>query len=661
MNNPILYCSVNINENNKNLIREIEHLSSVDRNSQFYIVNSLHGDKYTYPNSENFLVLLSPKHKIMFINLSNEEDSFNNFIEDFIEDLASLSDKFNYKNYIGRPRVWREELTSKNDKENLNNILIKNTIASDDVRRVELLISLIMGSINDVSKIGVSEPKSRLEKVKNNIILFDAEQTRFIYQNFGKKSVSIQGLSGTGKTELLLHKLKELYSSEEPHKIFVTCHNIALANSLRSRIPEFFNFMRVDKQIEWNKLLWVDRAWGSKMDKHSGIYSFICDFYGIPFLKYSRGTTYKTIFSSALEWLKKLDQSKIEYAFDYVLVDERQDFPNEFFELLELVTRKQIFIAGDIFQDIYENTSTTELNVDVVLNRCYRTDPRTLMFAHGLGIGLFEEKKLNWFDDSYWSALGYKLDRQANNEVKLTREPIRRFENLMDETFDSVIIHNTTSIKLVAKLLNDLKTTYSTISAHDIAIIILDDNARTYSYIDELSVTVASQVGWSINRAYETKIKEKDKIFVSNPNNVKGLEFPFVICITNSIKSSYRYRNVLYTMLTRSFIQSHLLVTEATNLDVLIKGLGIINTQNCIITNEPTAAEKMEIQNAIVNFNQSQNISYHDFLNAIFDEYQLSQNKRKALIEMISKTQIEQFNAEVTRDFILKTKDFLPE
>ncbi|MBX2913814.1 MAG: ATP-binding domain-containing protein [Cyclobacteriaceae bacterium] len=63
-----------------------------------------------------------------------------------------------------------------------------------------------------------------------------------------------------------------------------------------------------------------------------------------------------------------------------------------------------------------------------------------------------------------------------------------------------------------------------------------------------------------MNRAYESKSKVEDTIYITNPNNVKGLEFPFVICLTGTINDSYRYRNILYTMLTRSFLQSYLLV-----------------------------------------------------------------------------------------------------
>lgn len=82
--------------------------------------------------------------------------------------------------------------------------------------------------------------------------------------------------------------------------------------------------MKVEKQIEWNKQLWVDRAWGSQRDKNSGLYSYICHFYGIPFLQFSATTNYKKIFTQALEYINKLETYEFEYAFDYILIDERQ-------------------------------------------------------------------------------------------------------------------------------------------------------------------------------------------------------------------------------------------------------------------------------------------------------------------------------------------------
>lgn len=65
--------------------------------------------------------------------------------------------------------------------------------------------------------------------------MFDGEQTRFIYGDYTGtgKQIIVQGLSGTGKTELLLHKLREIYLTDPKLPIGFTCHNKILADSLR--------------------------------------------------------------------------------------------------------------------------------------------------------------------------------------------------------------------------------------------------------------------------------------------------------------------------------------------------------------------------------------------------------------------------------------------
>ena len=493
--------------------------------------------------------------------------------------------------------------------------------------------------------------------MRNNIILFDGQQTRFIYQEFPKKSISIQGLSGTGKTELLLHKLKELYTSKEDIKIFFTCHNIALANTLKKRIPEFFNFMKVEKQIEWNKKLWMDRAWGSQKDKNSGLYSYICHFYNIPFLGYSYSTDYKKIFTQALEHINKLEPSEFEHVFDYILIDERQDFPDVFFELCEKIVKEKVYIAGDIFQDIFESADKVELNVDVLLNRCYRTDPRTLMFAHAIGMGLFENKKLNWLTDEHWEASGYKIKRNGR-DVSLSREPIRRFEDLEVENFSSMEIQKYTGIAQIIEIIKNLQKENTTLTPDDVAIIILDDNKAIYDFVDNLGFQVLSQLGWEINRAYDSKVKINNTLFVSNRNNVKGLEFPFVICVTAQIKDDYRYRNSLYTMLTRSFIQSYLLVKNVQGLEVQKTGLKIINEQKCIKTLEPTEAEKAHIRSTIIKVQEELNISYDDFLTNIFNELKIDSKCRKKLKKPIEEVIEDKFDAEETRKFIEANREF---
>ena len=111
-------------------------------------------------------------------------------------------------------------------------------------------------------------------------------------------------------------------------------------------------------------------------------------------------------------------------------------------------------------------------------------------------MGLFEKKKLNWFEDSYWETIGYKMERFEKREVHLSREPIRRFEDLDVDDFPSMIIQKTTKVNSVIEIIKKIKSTHITVEPHDIAIIILDDKkseALAVAEGDNLSLAIGKK------------------------------------------------------------------------------------------------------------------------------------------------------------------------
>jgi len=249
------------------------------------------------------------------------------------------------------------------------------------------------------------------------------------------------------------------------------------------------------------------------------------------------------------------------------------------------------------------------------------------MFSHAIGMGLFEKDKLNWLTDKEWEASGYYVEKN-NNKVYLRREAIRRFEELDTESFKSMHIDRLENLRQVISVIQNLRKSNPTLEPDDVAVIILDDNKTIYQYIDKLEYEIIEQLGWKVNKAYENKRKVDGQLFISNKNNVKGLEFPFVICITARIKNDYRYRNTLYTMLTRSFIQSYLLIKNESDIDVQQQGLKIINEQKYIQTTEPSEPEKAEIRSTIIKLKEERNMSVADFLTMIFDELKIKSKHR---------------------------------
>lgn len=611
---------------------------------QMYLLKSPLGNKkYVYADKDSF-ILLSPHHKITFITCRGILDNvFEDYYEDVIEDIGAISDKFLYKEYIGRTREWKEKLTRKVLSESLlkNINQFYNEAYVEDVvirRKLELVISLFIGSINDITNVSLDEPKEILDKVKHKIQLFDGDQTNFIYGSLDKKVVTIQGLSGTGKTELLLHKLKELYTENESNRIFFTCHNKILAKNLHERIPAFFNFMKIEQQIEWNRRLWCSNAWGSQGDRDSGLYRYICYFYGISFYTYSQGNSFLQVCQLALQELKKKKEEEGDewkYAFSYVLVDESQDFDDTFVELCLLVTEKQVYIAGDIFQSIFEDASNHSTEPDFLLSRCYRTDPKTLMFAHALGMGLFESRKLWWLDKKEWQECGYDV-QETDGKYILTREPIRRFEDLGDD-YDSVRIYSTEQFANgIVFIIKDLIKENPTISVNDIGIILLDDKDYIYDLMTDIGDAIKQQLKWNVNVAYLSKEKIKNALFISNRNNVKGIEFPFVICVTKQITSSSKYRSALYTMLTRSFLRSYLLLQRSDNEGIrkeILAGYSEIKEYKRMTISVPNKDEIKNIK-ARIRFEGNAK-SLAEILKEIFEEKHLTSQQQTIIKDML--------------------------
>lgn len=650
MENSLFYSGIQRDEYNGKLLDKLEAYS-YDNSVQVYVLNSPLGAEISTSYDYNgAIVVLIPKHKICFLNLrENCKNNFDEYCEDFIEDLGYLSEKYDYKVKLGRPREWRNKLVMKFDKYEKNEELgfIYESIleSPDEQRKADFLISLLIGSINDISRIGGDEPETLLDCVKKKIVLFDGDQSRFIYsQPQNQKRITIQGLAGTGKTELLLHKLKDLYINEKKSKIVFTCYNKILAASMRKRIPDFFNFMRVDEQIEWEERLWVMSSWGSGGSPNSGVYSYICEKYNLKYHPYSLTWEFDDVCKTAIKELKSIKD--FENCFDYMLIDESQDFPQSFFDLCEMVTSRVVYVAGDIFQDIYDRRISQSVKSDYLLNKCYRTDPRTLMFAHAVGMGLYEKPVIRWLNDDEWISCGYQFARE-NTQFILSRTPLRRFEEL--DTYDTSSIEVLSCkdeewVQQIIGIIDSIRKEHRTVKAGDIAIVFLGGkNNLNYALADRLAANISSRYSWMSVKGYETKDRIEDAIFISNRNNIKGLEFPFVIAVvTGQITQNVFARNAIYMILTRSFLKSYFIVDQIN--DKFIKIYEAASKKICaegkMILREPDEGEKREQNNRVRIAVQEKRKPIKDLVDDAFAEFdtmdEISENEKKHIAEFVS-------------------------
>ena len=154
------------------------------------------------------------------------------------------------------------------------------------------------------------------------------------------------------------------------------------------------------------------------------------------------------------------------------------------------------------------------------------------------------------------------------------------------------------------------------------------------------------QFGWEYLLApREKRTQLENEITITNINNVKGLEFPFVIVVANddlyyindrNVDIEVKKRNALYMALTRSFISSFLVIEKNEIAEVIEKLVDI-----SILLHENEA--KLTIQ-------KPQNILKKDLLYGIqatllktqdeiiqecFDELELDSTTRAALRSML--------------------------
>lgn len=537
----------------------IDRFANENQKQTYVLRKPLAKDDAPYDN-DDAIVIFSAGMQPCFVSLSKNDDSIYDYADDFLEDLSFLSEKFKYREKIGRRKNWQRLFNYRTkDGFSFDGLEPENTA---DKRVIDLITSLVVGSINNVAKIDLNATQL-LDVVKSKIIIFDTDQTGFVFRNNANKRLVIQGLAGSGKTELLLHKMKEIYSRYNDAKIAFTCYNKILASSMRQRIPEFFDFMRVERQIEWDKKLFCFHSWGSGSEPNSGMYRYICHFYNIPFGSLRAGS-FDYLCKKAISDIKQ-KEAESNKAFDYIFIDESQDFDESFVELCELVTSKKVFVAGDVFQNIFRPIDDGVKKADMVLKKCYRTDPTNLMFAHSLGMGLFEQPVLRWLKPDEWDACGYSYQDEGDRAI-LSRDPLRRFEDIPAD-FKSTYFHpgpDAAQIpNMVLQLVKDIIKRHPTAGQGDFAVIFLDKDGYIYDAISLLKAMISQAFDWNINVSFETKETHPDKFFISNVNNAKGLEFPFVICVSLYLNRNPSVRNALYTMMARSFLESHLITTNS--------------------------------------------------------------------------------------------------
>lgn len=284
------------------------------------------------------------------------------------------------------------------------------------------------------------------------------------------------------------------------------------------------------------------------------------------------------------------------------------------------------------------------------------------MISHAIGMGLLERDKLRWLDDPEWEACGYLVEKGAGGSpYRLKREPLRRFEDI-DNSVPSVVFEELPPnfwsgvAPAIIAAIKSLQQDNPSITPDDVGVILLDSQTSSYRAADQLQQLAPRELGWEVNKAYESKRRERGQLFISNRNNVKGLEFPFVICVAEQVSNSPIYRNALYMTMTRSFIQTRVIISADQNaklLGYIRDGLDQINKIGVLEVAPPSPSEQERIKTRFKAVTNA--ISYFDQVEMLCDELEVESRYRqriKAALDAMSDSGQEQLDLESMRETI---------
>jgi superfamily I DNA and RNA helicase len=442
---------------------------------------------------------------------------------------------------------------------------------------------------------GVGPPPERLDKkgpairqIERSIALLDDEQEKVALQ-IPPGPQQIRGLAGTGKTVLLAMKAANIHSHYREARILFTFNTQSLYNQTRLLITKFYRYHNLTDP-DWDRLH-VRHAWGSS--RRPGVYSDLCARQGLKPLALqearlrNRRMPLQACCRDAL-------RHPVEPFYDYILVDEAQDFPPEFLQILYKLTPEphRIYFAYDELQTLSSVEAPSPatffgtdehgkplvsldgiypgpMEKDLILRKSYRCPLEVLMFAHAIGLGIHGPRGCVQMlpDASSWKAIGYEIESgelRKGEPVTIYRPP-ENSPNRIDDIYsgsDRLIRTNTFASReaeldwvadSVAKDIQD-----DEVSPEQIVVISLDSLKAKELMLPLQHKLRAKGISSTIPGLLDdtSEFAESGKVTLSTVHRAKGNEAPIIYII--GFESLYDYvgeidlRNRAFTCISRA-------------------------------------------------------------------------------------------------------------
>ena len=418
-------------------------------------------------------------------------------------------------------------------------------------------------------------------QAEHEIMLFDMKQkTAYLTPITGVSR--IRGLAGSGKTVILCMKAALLHLREPQARILYTFYTKSLYQHVRRLITRFYRQYN-DQDPDWDKIQ-IRHGWGT--NSLEGVYGQACEYHNI--MKLSFGEARLRNMGAPFDYVCRDFMVKVpnpEKLYDYVLIDEGQDFPTSFIRMcLSLVVGNRILFAYDDLQTIFQNHAPTAAEIfgtndddtprvdftdDTVLPKCYRNPREILVVAHALGFGIYGMAISQMIEsEEFWAEIGYEIEEGTLKEgidVSILRPEKNSLRSISERYNKSEIVRYRVNDEFKNEIIevcdcinDDIKN--QNLNPEDIMVLTADDKNAT-NYLSHIDRCLAIKYGIMSNNVHADKFsvgnfQEKDRVTLSTIHKAKGNEAysVYIVGIDALVpaKKNYRARNLLFTAMTRA-------------------------------------------------------------------------------------------------------------
>jgi superfamily I DNA and RNA helicase len=435
---------------------------------------------------------------------------------------------------------------------------------------------LIRPQKRDAPPPGVVTKGILASQIEAEISRFDQQQKRAALRHVDGPQ-RIRGLAGSGKTVVLAMKTALLHLRYPEARILYTFWTKSLYQHVRRLITRFYR-QYDDKDPDWTKVS-VLHGWGGASAE--GVYHSAALAFGarpLTFTEASRGSSANP-FGYACDQL--LATTAVKPLFDYVLMDEGQDYPVSFIRLCaQLAENERFVIAYDELQNIFQPEAPTaaaifgvnsdgtpqkDFGVDTVLHKCYRNPREILVCAHALGFGIYGNRIVQMLEGAdHWTDVGYVVregEFVAGSMTVLERPAENSLTSISaSQSIDEIVLGKAFATPpeevswVVQSIVADI---HSGLRPDDILVACVDDlNAKYYlSSIGDHLRTRAIEVNNVHFLSGTPDFQREGCVTLSTVHKSKGNEAfaVYVVGIESLFPNpSPRKRNILFAAMTRA-------------------------------------------------------------------------------------------------------------